>query len=261
MKIYLREREKQKRRASTIGVVLTLGIHILCAISISFTGIKYIYPPPAEKINIAIEFEEEKEELIKKTNKKLGLVPEKETNKKEEKTSLQQRANSPYKGNKPNKTTKSGQNNFGDVDINAPKEEKLDPKASFPGMSKQQNKVTSPHNAKDSKNEFKPGESDGNTASAKTDEMNNVKLEGRHIEGILPKPTYTIQKDGIVVVEIWVDQHGNVQTARPGVKGTTLINDILWEAAKEAALNAKFNISTDAPARQKGTITYIFRLE
>ena len=78
--------------------------------------------------------------------------------------------------------------------------------------------------------------------------------------GTLPKPSYTVGQAGKVVVAIQVDQYGKVLEAVPGIEGTTVTDRTLWEAAKKAALEARFNMSSDAPAVQKGTITYIFNL-
>ena len=85
-------------------------------------------------------------------------------------------------------------------------------------------------------------------------------LAGRNPQK-LPKPEYIEQVEGIVVVEVFVDRHGNVIEARPGIKGSTTTDNKLMEAAKKAALNAKFDTKPDAPPRQTGTITYHFMLE
>ena len=79
--------------------------------------------------------------------------------------------------------------------------------------------------------------------------------------GNLPIPSYTVQNEGQVVVRIMVDQYGKVINAIPGAKGTTVQDATLWEAAKKAALEAKFNVSSSAPAVQEGSITYIFKLK
>ena len=85
-------------------------------------------------------------------------------------------------------------------------------------------------------------------------------LQGRNPES-LPKPEYNYQVEGKVVVEITVDKNGNVTKASAGVKGSTTLNDKLLSAARRAALKAKFDRKPDAPAYQKGTITYYFRLQ
>lgn len=78
---------------------------------------------------------------------------------------------------------------------------------------------------------------------------------------LLPKPEYNYQVEGIVVVEVKVDKNGNVVYANPGVRGSTTLDHYLLRVAKEAALNAKFDRKPDAPAIQKGTITYHFILQ
>ena len=78
--------------------------------------------------------------------------------------------------------------------------------------------------------------------------------------GNLPLPEYSVQNAGTVVVRIMVDQYGTVTSAVPGARGTTVQDATLWEAARKAALKAKFNVSASAPAVQEGTITYVFTL-
>ena len=70
-----------------------------------------------------------------------------------------------------------------------------------------------------------------------------------------------MQESGKVVVDIWVDNYGSVQKAVAGAEGTTVTDKTLWQAARKAAMGAQFNLSADAPAMQKGTITYIFKLK
>ncbi len=85
-------------------------------------------------------------------------------------------------------------------------------------------------------------------------------LAGR-IPQKLPLPEYNYQVAGIVVVEVTVDRNGNVTKATPGVKGSTTLNEYLLSVAKKAALASKFDRKPDAPAFQKGTITYKFILQ
>ncbi|MDA3780653.1 MAG: hypothetical protein PF487_10610 [Bacteroidales bacterium] len=88
----------------------------------------------------------------------------------------------------------------------------------------------------------------------------NFSLNGRNPES-LPLPDYNYQIEGKVVVEIMVDKFGNVISAVPGVKGSTTLNENLLNAAKIAAKLAKFDKKPSAPVKQKGTITYYFRLQ
>jgi TonB family protein len=83
-------------------------------------------------------------------------------------------------------------------------------------------------------------------------------LKGRQARS-LPKPSYDIQDEGIVVVEVTVDQNGNVTQAVPGAKGTTTLEPYFLRVAQEAAMAAKFDRKPDATI-QKGTITYHFKL-
>jgi len=84
-------------------------------------------------------------------------------------------------------------------------------------------------------------------------------LEGRG-SILLPAPRYDYQGEGRVVVEVSVDRAGNVIQALPGAKGSTTLDEYLLNAAKEAALKAKFEPAPNAPPVQKGTITYNFVL-
>ena len=71
---------------------------------------------------------------------------------------------------------------------------------------------------------------------------------------------YDYQGEGRVVVEVSVDRSGKVIQATPGSKGSTTLDEYLLKVAKEAALKATFDPKADAPAVQKGTITYNFML-
>lgn len=75
----------------------------------------------------------------------------------------------------------------------------------------------------------------------------------------LPGPTATSPENGNIVVEIRVDQEGNVVFAKAVWKGTTLTDTNLWRRCEQAAKKSKFTAKPDAPELQKGTITYIFR--
>jgi TonB family protein len=77
----------------------------------------------------------------------------------------------------------------------------------------------------------------------------------------LQKPEFKILKEGAVVVEITVDKTGKVISATPGVKGSTVVDNTLYAAARKAALESKFDLKDNAPDRQMGTITYHFKLE
>jgi colicin import membrane protein len=77
----------------------------------------------------------------------------------------------------------------------------------------------------------------------------------------LPLPDYKHQVAGIVVVEVTVNQGGVVTNAIAGFRGSTIQHEGLWDAARRAALRARFDTSPDSPVSQKGTITYRFVLQ
>lgn len=108
------------------------------------------------------------------------------------------------------------------------------------------------------------GEITGSIETKNREGANNTQgisysIAGR-IPQSLPKPDYTYQIEGKVVVEVTVDRNGYVTNAVPGVKGSTTLDDNLLREAKKAALKARFDRKPDAPAYQKGTITYFFKL-
>lgn len=74
------------------------------------------------------------------------------------------------------------------------------------------------------------------------------------------KPNNPTQEDGKVVVEIVVDKNGKVIRATPGARGSSTTNPTLYKISKEAALEARFNVKADAPAEQKGTMTFVYIL-
>lgn len=69
------------------------------------------------------------------------------------------------------------------------------------------------------------------------------------------------QEEGIVVVEIIVDQTGKVIKATPGQRGSTTTSSNLYAKARQAAYQAKFNASPDGISEQRGTYTFVFTLE
>ncbi|MDR2121471.1 MAG: energy transducer TonB [Tannerella sp.] len=90
--------------------------------------------------------------------------------------------------------------------------------------------------------------------------MGEFSLAGRSLRGgSLPRPAYTIQEEGRIVVSIRVDRAGNVIFAEIG-RGTTIDNKSMRDSAIEAARRAKFN-SISGTNDQNGTITYRYNLK
>lgn len=84
----------------------------------------------------------------------------------------------------------------------------------------------------------------------------STNVPGRSSVGSIPRLVISGKADGIVVVDIWVDNYGNVVKAVSGGDGTTVTDKTLWAAARKAAMETHFNMSADAPVTQEGKITY-----
>ena len=75
-----------------------------------------------------------------------------------------------------------------------------------------------------------------------------------------PAPKYTCNEEGKVVVEVSVDRNGRTINAIAGIKGTTNTAKCLLDQARIAAMNTKWDASSDAPEKQVGKIVYNFNL-
>lgn len=75
-----------------------------------------------------------------------------------------------------------------------------------------------------------------------------------------PAPKYTCNESGKVVVEVSVDRNGRTIDAIAGIKGTTNTAKCLLDQAKIAAMNTRWDASSDAPEKQVGKIVYNFNL-
>lgn len=262
MQPYQRTREKREKNAGVIGLLVTLGVHALALVVLLTSGLTYLDPPPPERTSLLIEFEDE-EVAVKPLQTKVGRQPQAEEVDLEKEVELVLKSESPYVNDTPNTTPETVPDAHGDVEVPTPEPQEpvLDPRASFPGMSKKDDSATAPHNASEASEGFKAGQQDGNTKEGKTEGSANAHVKGRNVVGSLPKPSYSLQVEGIVVVQVKVDQYGTVTEAIPGAEGTTVTDKTLWAAARNAALKAHFNQSASAPALQTGTITYIFKLK
>lgn len=81
-------------------------------------------------------------------------------------------------------------------------------------------------------------------------------LEGRRARR-LPVPAYKCQNGGVVVVDIEVQNNGSVVRATIDT-ANSVIDECMNTAALEAARASLFSTSSNAPARQGGSITYMF---
>lgn len=258
---YLRERERQEKLSRASGAVFTVVVHVVLLTCFFFAGFTYLDPPPPDQEQILIEFDEpEIEEPRQIWN---GSAPQVAQPDKSKPIELVQKSEAQNEGTKSNEAPEATVDEFGDVDINEPKREKeIDRRALFHAADNKTQKDTLAQQTADKVTDaLKAGHAQGNTRTGDTSGQPNARVPGRSVNGTLPRPSYNVQESGKVVVDIWVDQYGNVQKAVAGADGTTVTDKTLWQAARKAALGAHFNMSADAPALQKGTITYIFNLK
>ena len=106
------------------------------------------------------------------------------------------------------------------------------------------------------------GSPTGNASAGATSGMGGYgtfSLGGRSIgEGGLPRPIYSVQDEGRVVVTITVNPAGYV-IATDINRQTNTVNPVLRKAAEDAAKKARFN-EVGGLNNQTGTITYYFKL-
>jgi hypothetical protein len=84
----------------------------------------------------------------------------------------------------------------------------------------------------------------------------SIVLDGRTPSKI-PKPKYTSDDYGIIVVAITVDRNGIVTKANAILKGSTNTNLADKKNCEAAALKTTFSIKANAAVEQHGTITYV----
>jgi TonB family protein len=143
------------------------------------------------------------------------------------------------------------------------KEPEINKKALFPGKAKKKSTAEGEGSQGIAGGEGNQGKSGGNPDSKRYDGEPGKGGMGYSLSGrsaaALPKPNYDSNKEGKVVVKIWVDRNGKVVRAEPGVKGSTTTDASLMKRAKDAAMQSSFTPNADAPEQQVGTITYYFR--
>lgn len=256
---YIFERERQEKRSVMTGGFLTVFVHAALIGCFFVSGFTYLDPPPPEKEQILIEFEDV--EIQKPKQRRDGTRPRAETPSKE--INLVQQSEAQHIGSKTNEAPESTVGDQGDVEVpEPPRKKEINRRALFSAAdNKTQKDTLAAQTAREVTDALKAGHALGNTKTGETSGEPKAVLEGRTLNGSLPRPSYSVQKDGKVVVKIWVDNYGTVQKAVPGAEGTTVTDRDLWNEARKAAMKASFNVSADAPAMQPGTITYIFKLK
>ncbi len=261
-----------------IGIIGTIVFHAILIVALFIFGFTTPLPLPREE-GILINFgemeqgigfsEPEKNEVVKQ-NKKEEQVANDKTSESEQENITQDFEEAPEIKEHVNTQSELNENPIVKYDKQQKQkeeeekeEQKINEQAMFHGSAS--------NNANQSEGEIgTEGNQGSNTGSVTSsnhvggDSMGkdgiNFSLTGRN-PASLPLPEYKYQVEGKVVVEIKVDKYGNVTSAVPGVKGSTTLNEKLLNAAKMAALRAKFDKKPSAPEFQIGTITYYFSLQ
>lgn len=261
MKKYQEIQHRTERSAVGIALTLTVLFHVALYVLIAFNGLTYMYPPPPEQ-SFVIDFSEEDEKPVVHQQKK-GSAPQSEEPDRTKPVKLTQRSEAQELGKKENLAREATGDDFGDVEkYEPPREKPIDNKALFHAANNKTNKDTlAAQTAAKVTDALKEGHAQGNTKTGRTTGTPNAHLQGRNVVGVIAKPAYPVQESGKVIVTIWVDNYGNVKKALAGAPGTDVNDAALWNAARDAAMKTHFNVSADAPALQKGTITYIFKLK
>lgn len=106
----------------------------------------------------------------------------------------------------------------------------------------------------------KPGETPISTKSNNSDgKVSGVSFElGGRESVFLQKPIFNPPVEGKIIVSVIVDREGKVIYASTVTKGTTIPDIKLRQQAENTARKSLFTPDKDAPAEQRGTITYVF---
>lgn len=84
----------------------------------------------------------------------------------------------------------------------------------------------------------------------------SYRMEDRYSYGV-DDPQELGSAEGIVKLDITIDIYGQVKSAKLN-SASTITDEEVIEACKKAALKTMFNLNSDAPKLQQGTITYTF---
>lgn len=243
-----------------VGAVFTILVHgTLLGVGFG-VGLNNVSPLPVEQ-GILIDFSEPEPVPEEKPVISTGTVePKAKDAEPENEIKLVQKSEATVTAEKSTHGEETTVSPEGDVEVPEPPRKEIKKRALFSSSNNKKDTIA-PQAADKPSDNLVAGHIDGNTTQGNVTDAPQARLEGRSVKGYLPQPSYGVEKSGTVVVEIIVDNYGNVINATAGAVGTTVTDKNLWKAAEEAARQAKFNTSSTAPAAQKGTITYVFRLK
>lgn len=239
------ENKRIDKKRRLISGVITLVFYLLVFVLLSFLGLPYQDPPPAERgVEISAgDLTDTGDALAGVTGG--DVAQERESNfspKDADNIATQNTEDSPITS-KPTKTRENKKQ---------PKTPTVENDAMFPGKKGARGK------GQGSGSGFGQGENGiGGGGNGSNASGSGYSLNGRTAKS-LPKPETNKKETGNVVVMIEVNPEGVVIRATAGVKGTTLMDSNIWRKCEQAAKKAKFSAKEDAPEKQRGTITYHF---
>lgn len=245
-----------QHKEEKIGLIGAIIFHALVLLLFFMLGLKFVVPIPEQGIVVNFGTSDEGMGQIQPENEVGNVVLQSQKESSEEEVLTQE-----------NEET---------VEVKKPKQPKKKPTEDT--KTKEEEKISKELQElmEKWKNTSKDKGSEGETGNpgdqGKTDGDKNSKshtggtggngidfsLAGRNIKGY-PKITDNSQDQGKVVVDIVVDQNGNVIKAIPGARGSTTSSQNLLKKAQEAAMQTKFNANPNMP-EQKGQMTFIFVL-
>ncbi len=263
MEPYRQDRERQRRLSLAAGIGLTAAVHAAALLCACYAGMTYLDPPPPERQEMLIDFDGFEAE-VKKPEKRWSDTrvksPKPDRTKKDNPVKM---SKAQMEGTKENVAREATVGSDGDVEVNEPKREKeINRRALYHAADNPEDRDTlAAQTAHTPSDALETGHAMGNVAKGTVTGEPNARLEGRTTVGALKKPAYDLQREGTVVVRIKVNQNGTVTEAIPGYDGTTVSDVKLWNAARKAAMEARFSKTADiTKTTQYGTITYLFRL-
>lgn len=264
---------KHEKKSFTI----TVTIHVLLILLLLFLGLKYLDPPPESGIAINFGTSEEGsgdvqpteavqaapqpttspqvtqpepvvEEVVTQESVEAPVIQKKE----EKKPVVQEKPVEPKKeepAKKPDPTPEKATTDALSSILNGPRSDGT--ASGGEGNDQTAGDKGSPDGDPDASAYYGNGQG--------LDGDGNYRLGGRKALN-KEKIVQDCNESGIVVVQIEVNQNGQVTKATPGVKGTTNAASCLLDPARRAALATRFNSDSNAPAKQVGTIIYNFKL-
>ena len=263
---YIYKKEERFGNEQLKGLVATILFVFLMMLALFFFGLYYQEPPPEEQgVMMALGepdagMNSEPEANPETTSSTPPLAAEPQ----EDETLTQDEEEAPAVEREKNKTEKTKPVETIKKEPTPPKEEtkpeerKADPSSLFQKREKKgegQGEGEKKGNQGDENGDQngKPGGSGLGTEGVR------YSLGGRGIArgvNVTEKP----QREGVVVMQIWVDKQGNVIRAKFQLKGSTTQDADLIRIAERSALTAKFQANSEAPDEQVGTITFTFKL-